>query len=85
MPSRHEVTRPTADKALLACQCIRISQSSHFSWVHRVNDSKFGLQAGVFTHDMDKAFYAFENLEVALPVLSMSCDHNHLGPTTENL
>ena len=30
----------------------------------RVNDSKFGLQAGVFTHDMDKAFYAFEHLEV---------------------
>ncbi|GMH42860.1 hypothetical protein BSKO_10779 [Bryopsis sp. KO-2023] len=29
-----------------------------------VNNSVFGLQAGVFTHDMDKAFYAFENLEV---------------------
>ena len=37
--------------------------------MRRVNDSKFGLQAGVFTHDMDKAFYAFENLEVTLPTL----------------
>ena len=31
---------------------------------HRVNDSKYGLQAGVFTHDMDKAWYAFEHMEV---------------------
>ena len=29
-----------------------------------VNDSVYGLQAGVFTHDMDKAFYAFETCEV---------------------
>jgi len=37
--------------------------------MRRVNDSKFGLQAGIFTHDMDKAFYAFEHLEVTLSVL----------------
>lgn len=30
----------------------------------RVNDSVFGLQAGVFTHDLDKGWYAFEKLEV---------------------
>ena len=34
-----------------------------FGW-RRVNDSKYGLQAGVFTHDMDKAWHAFEHLEV---------------------
>lgn len=28
------------------------------------NDSKYGLQAGVFTHDLDKAWYAFEKLDV---------------------
>ncbi|BDA51294.1 probable lactaldehyde dehydrogenase at C-terminar half [Coccomyxa sp. Obi] len=32
--------------------------------VAKVNDSKYGLQAGVFTHDMDKAWHAFEHLEV---------------------
>ncbi len=30
----------------------------------RVNDSRFGLQAGVFTSDLKKAFQAFETLEV---------------------
>ena len=30
----------------------------------RVNDSKYGLQAGVFTHDLDKAWHAFEHMEV---------------------
>ena len=29
-----------------------------------VNDSKYGLQAGVFTHDLDKAWFAFEKLDV---------------------
>eukprot|EP00160_Parvularia_atlantis_P014054 Unigene3275_Nuclearia_a/m.10036 Unigene3275_Nuclearia_a/g.10036 ORF Unigene3275_Nuclearia_a/g.10036 Unigene3275_Nuclearia_a/m.10036 type:complete len:487 (+) Unigene3275_Nuclearia_a:94-1554(+) len=32
--------------------------------IEQVNDSKFGLQAGVFTHDLNKAFYAYEHLEV---------------------
>lgn len=31
--------------------------------VQLVNDSEFGLQAGVFTKDLNKAFYAFENIE----------------------
>ena len=29
-----------------------------------MNDSKYGLQAGVFTHDLDKVWYAFEKLDV---------------------
>ncbi|MBD3162822.1 MAG: aldehyde dehydrogenase family protein [Candidatus Eisenbacteria bacterium] len=30
----------------------------------KVNDSEFGLQAGLFTHDLDHAFQAFRDLEV---------------------
>jgi len=30
----------------------------------RVNDSVFGLQAGIFTHNLDNAFYAWNELEV---------------------
>jgi glyceraldehyde-3-phosphate dehydrogenase (NADP+) len=29
-----------------------------------VNDSRFGLQAGVFTNDLNRAFQAYEELEV---------------------
>ena len=29
-----------------------------------VNDSRYGLQAGVCTHNLDKAWYAFEKLNV---------------------
>ena len=32
--------------------------------VDLVNDSKYGLQAGVFTNDMREIMYAFDNLEV---------------------
>ncbi|HYA13912.1 MAG TPA: aldehyde dehydrogenase family protein [Syntrophales bacterium] len=32
--------------------------------VHMVNDTNFGLQAGVFTRNMNEINYAFENLEV---------------------
>jgi acyl-CoA reductase-like NAD-dependent aldehyde dehydrogenase len=32
--------------------------------VHRVNESRFGLQAGVFTNDLAHAWSAFEELEV---------------------
>jgi acyl-CoA reductase-like NAD-dependent aldehyde dehydrogenase len=31
--------------------------------VEMVNDSMYGLQAGVFTNDMKNAFYAFDNIE----------------------
>jgi acyl-CoA reductase-like NAD-dependent aldehyde dehydrogenase len=36
----------------------------------RVNDSAFGLQAGVFTNDIDSAFYAFNELEVGGVVIN---------------
>lgn len=32
--------------------------------VKRVNDSRYGLQAGVFTNDINRAFYAWNELEV---------------------
>jgi len=32
--------------------------------IARVNDSEFGLQAGVFTKNLDRAYYAFEHCEV---------------------
>lgn len=35
-----------------------------------VNDSDYGLQAGVFTSDLNKAFYAFENIEAGGVVIN---------------
>lgn len=32
--------------------------------IRRINDSRFGLQAGIFTHDVDRAFRAFSEVEV---------------------
>jgi len=32
--------------------------------VAEVNDSRFGLQAGVFTRDLEKMFYAWDKLDV---------------------
>jgi acyl-CoA reductase-like NAD-dependent aldehyde dehydrogenase len=31
--------------------------------IRKVNDSRFGLQAGIFTHDLDHAFRAFREIE----------------------
>ena len=43
----------------------RLVLASHLvHWCCSVNDSKYGLQAGVFTHDLDKAWHAFEKLDV---------------------
>lgn len=33
-----------------------------------MNDSKCGLQAGVFRHDMEKALHAFEHFELGIVV-----------------
>ena len=38
--------------------------------IDRVNDSVFGLQAGIFTKDIDKAFYAWNELEVGGVVIN---------------
>lgn len=38
--------------------------------VQRVNDSSFGLQAGVFTNNLSDAFYAYEHLEVGAVVVN---------------
>lgn len=38
--------------------------------VDKVNDSRYGLQAGVFTCDWDKAWYAFEHLDVGGVVIN---------------
>ncbi|GAM26041.1 hypothetical protein SAMD00019534_092160 [Acytostelium subglobosum LB1] len=38
--------------------------------VRRVNDSEFGLQAGVFTTDINRAYYAFNNIDVGAVVIN---------------
>eukprot|EP01132_Coremiostelium_polycephalum_P004768 gene4768-5948_t len=38
--------------------------------VQRVNNSEYGLQAGVFTDDIHKAYYAFENIDVGAVVIN---------------
>ena len=38
--------------------------------VAKVNDSRFGLQAGYFTHDLDKAHYAFERTEAGAVLIN---------------
>lgn len=35
-----------------------------------VNDSRFGLQAGVYTRDFNRAFYAFENIDAGGVVIN---------------
>lgn len=44
---------------------ITVEKYSNFdAAVHAVNDSIYGLQAGIFTKDIDRIRYAFENIEV---------------------
>jgi acyl-CoA reductase-like NAD-dependent aldehyde dehydrogenase len=38
--------------------------------VEAVNDSEFGLQAGVFTNNFERALYAFENIESGAVVIN---------------
>jgi len=51
--------------------------------VRMANDSIYGLQAGVFTKDIDHAFYAFNELEVGGVVIndvpSFRVDHMPYG------
>lgn len=42
-----------------------ISKYSEFKdAIKQANESRYGLQAGVFTNDLNKAFYAYEKLQV---------------------
>ncbi|KAL2652874.1 hypothetical protein R1flu_021002 [Riccia fluitans] len=56
--------------------------------IANVNQSKFGLQAGVFVTDLNKAFYAFEQLEVGgvciNDVPSMRIDSQPYGGVKES-
>jgi len=38
--------------------------------VEKVNDCQYGLQAGVFTNDINKVFYAYQNLDVGGVVIN---------------
>lgn len=38
--------------------------------IEAVNDSLFGLQAGIFTNDLEKSLYAFENIEAGGVILN---------------
>ncbi|KAF4674024.1 Succinate-semialdehyde dehydrogenase, mitochondrial [Perkinsus chesapeaki] len=38
--------------------------------IDAVNDSKYGIHAGIFTTDMNRAFYAWDNLEVGGVVIN---------------
>ena len=42
--------------------CVVSKYSDFKDVIERVNESAYGLQAGIFTHDLRKAFYAYENL-----------------------
>lgn len=53
-----------------------------------INDSIYGLQAGIFTGDLKKAFYAFENLEVGGVIINdipgYRVDHMPYGGVKES-
>jgi len=57
---------------------------SHFSEaIRKVNDSRFGLQAGVFTRDLEKMYLAWDHLDVGGVVIgdipSFRADHMPYG------
>ncbi|MCK4639850.1 MAG: aldehyde dehydrogenase family protein, partial [Candidatus Marinimicrobia bacterium] len=56
--------------------------------VKAVNDSKYGLQAGVFTKDIDRIRYAFENIEVGGVIIgdvpTYRIDHMPYGGVKES-
>ncbi|MFI5259773.1 MAG: aldehyde dehydrogenase family protein, partial [Candidatus Limnocylindrales bacterium] len=56
--------------------------------VSRVNDSRFGLQAGVFTNDLAHAWSAFEELEVGGVIVNdvptYRIDHMPYGGTKDS-
>ena len=61
-----------------------INRFSDFeSTIESINDSDFGLQAGIFTRDLQKMFYAWDHLEVGGVVIndvpSWRVDHMPYG------
>jgi glyceraldehyde-3-phosphate dehydrogenase (NADP+) len=65
---------------------VTVSKYRKFSEVvDRINDSAFGLQAGVFTNRMSDIFYAFKNIEVGGVVINdvptFRADHQPYGGT----
>jgi len=62
--------------AKLACEeafgpiCVLYKFSDFNSAISEVNKSRFGLQAGVFTNDWKKAWYAYDKLEVGGVVIN---------------
>jgi len=52
------------DASLFSPICTVARFSDFKEVLDRVNNSRYGLQTGIFTRDLKKAFYAFENLHV---------------------
>jgi acyl-CoA reductase-like NAD-dependent aldehyde dehydrogenase len=56
--------------------------------IQMTNDSEFGLQAGIFTKNIDKAFKAYENIETGGVVLNNApttrADHMPYGGVKES-
>eukprot|EP01116_Phalansterium_solitarium_P023007 TRINITY_DN7852_c0_g1_i1.p1 TRINITY_DN7852_c0_g1~~TRINITY_DN7852_c0_g1_i1.p1 ORF type:complete len:488 (+),score=197.87 TRINITY_DN7852_c0_g1_i1:967-2430(+) len=55
---------PLSCKEVFGPVCVLYRFSDFKEVCERVNDSAYGLQAGVFTQDLHKAFYAFDKLHV---------------------
>lgn len=56
-------TMKVCKEEVFAPLCLLIEFSDFEDAVKEVNDSKFGLQAGIFTNDIKKAHYAYRNIE----------------------
>jgi len=48
-----------------------LEKFNHFKDViEKVNDTRFGLQTGLFTKDVDRMFYAYENVDAGAVVIN---------------
>lgn len=84
-------TQPTMKVSCLEmfAPVVIVEPYNHFEEaVERVNDSSFGLQAGVFTHDARAIFRAYEKLEVGGVVVgdvpTFRIDHMPYGGTKDS-
>jgi len=68
--------------------CVVAPYSDFKQVIDEVNNSKFGLQAGIFTSDLNKAFYSYEHLDVGgvciNDVPSMRIDSQPYGGVKES-